>query len=305
MSDPLGLGPVDELFGLDEDFAEKVIRMDPTLIDPFPNHPFNVKVDEVFLEKIRRRGVTQPTIIRPSPKHEGRYQMVAGHRRQASAIKLGYDLPVIIRNLSDSEAIIEMAESNLTSREVILHSEKARAYKMAAEAEKKQGYRSDLTSGHDGLKINTTEKIGEIFGDYERDVRRYIKLNDLIPEILDMVDEGIIKMRPAEPLASLKDEEQKQLLSFMESDEVTPSVSQAIEMKKLSEKGDLNEEAILFIMTKQKPNQREQFKIPQEKLKPYFPEGTPREKVETTIITALDFYRKYKNKIRKPKEPER
>ena len=294
------LTSVDELFTTQEerDIAKRETVMDIPLseISDFPNHPFKVTVDEKMLEmadSIKRYGVLVPAIVRP--KQGGGYEMIAGHRRKAaSEIAEKPTLNCIIRNLTDDEAIIIMVDSNL-QREVILPSEKAFAYKMKLDAMKRQGQRTDLTCAtplhkSDGKK--SREILAEQTGESHEQIRKFIRLTELIPELLDMVDENKIALRPAVELSYLAEKEQRLLYEEIGYSDCTPSHAQAIKMRKFAEQGQLTAEVISSIMQEEKPNQKEQFRMPREKISKYFPAGTPAEKIEDTIIKALELYRR-------------
>ena len=293
----LGMKPLDDLFSTDESRAEaqleKVVTLNPADISDFPNHPFKVKQDEAMAEmvdSVRQYGVLVPALVRP--KADGGYEMVAGHRRKCAAMLAGItEMPCIIRNLTDDEATIIMVDSNL-QRETILPSEKAFAYKMKLEAMKRQGQRSDLTSTPLVSKSRSNEELGQKNGDSREQVRRFIRLTELIPSVLDMVDSGKIAFRPAVELSYLSKEQQQSLYDTMECEDCTPSLAQAIKMKEFSRDGKLTEEVILSIMQEEKPNQREQFKMPKERISKYFAPGTPAQKIEDTIIKALELYRR-------------
>lgn len=293
----LGMTPLDDLFSTDESRAEahleKVVTLNPADISDFPNHPFKVKQDEAMAEmvdSVKQYGVLVPALVRP--KADGGYEMVAGHRRKCAATLAGItEMPCIVRNLSDDEATIIMVDSNL-QRETILPSEKAFAYKMKLEAMKRQGQRSDLTSTPLVSKPRSNEELGQKNGDSREQVRRFIRLTELIPSVLDMVDSGKIAFRPAVELSYLSKEQQQSLYDTMECEDCTPSLAQAIKMKEFSRDGKLTDEVILSIMQEEKPNQREQFKMPKERISKYFAPGTPAQKIEDTIIKALELYRK-------------
>lgn len=293
----LGMMPLDDLFSTDESRAEaqleKVVTLNPADISDFPNHPFKVKQDEAMAEmvdSVKQYGVLVPALVRP--KADGGYEMVAGHRRKCAAMLAGItEMPCIIRNLTDDEATIIMVDSNL-QRETILPSEKAFAYKMKLEAMKRQGQRSDLTSTPLVSKSRSNEELGQKNGDSREQVRRFIRLTELIPSVLDMVDSGKIAFRPAVELSYLSKEQQQSLYDTMECEDCTPSLAQAIKMKEFSRDGKLTEEVILSIMQEEKPNQREQFKMPKERISKYFAPGTPAQKIEDTIIKALELYRR-------------
>ena len=293
----LGMTPLDDLFSTDESRAEaqleKVVTLNPADISDFPNHPFKVKQDEAMAEmvdSVKQYGVLVPALVRP--KADGGYEMVAGHRRKCAATLAGItEMPCIVRNLTDDEATIIMVDSNL-QRETILPSEKAFAYKMKLEAMKRQGQRSDLTSTPLVSKSRSNEELVQKNGDSREQVRRFIRLTELIPSVLDMVDSGKIAFRPAVELSYLSKEQQQSLYDTMECEDCTPSLAQAIKMKEFSRDGKLTEEVILSIMQEEKPNQREQFKMPKERISKYFAPGTPAQKIEDTIIKALELYRR-------------
>ena len=296
----LGMTPLDDLFSTDESRAEaqleKVVTLNPADISDFPNHPFKVKQDEAMAEmvdSVRQYGVLVPALVRP--KADGGYEMVAGHRRKCAAMLAGItEMPCIIRNLTDDEATIIMVDSNL-QRETILPSEKAFAYKMKLEAMKRQGQRSDLTSAplEPKLKVSrSNEELAASSPDSRSQIQRYIRLTELIPPVLDMVDSSKIAFRPAVELSYLSKEQQQSLYDTMECEDCTPSLAQAIKMKEFSRDGKLTEEVILSIMQEEKPNQREQFKMPKERISKYFAPGTPAQKIEDTIVKALELYRR-------------
>ena len=293
----LNLPSVDDLFSTQEERddaqREKVMQIPLAEISGFPNHPFKVRMDEAMQEmaqSVKEYGVLVPALVRP--KEGGGYEMVAGHRRKAASELAGVEtIPCIVRSLTDDEATIIMVDSNL-QRERILPSEKAFAYKMKLEALNRQGQRTDLTSTPVVSKLRTNEKVGLESGDSREQVRRYIRLTELEPPILDMVDEGKIAFRPAVELSYLPKEQQQVLLVTMEGEDCTPSLAQAIKMKQFSQEGRLNEDVILSILSEEKPNQKEQFKMPRERINKYFPPGTPAQKIEDTIIKALELYRK-------------
>lgn len=296
----LNLPSVDDLFSTQEERddaqREKVMQIPLTEISGFPNHPFKVRMDEAMQEmaqSVKEYGVLVPALVRS--REGGGYEMVAGHRRKAASELAGVKtIPCIVRNLTDDEATIIMVDSNL-QRERILPSEKAFAYKMKLEAMKRQGQRSDLTSSPLGMKLDGKQSLdilGEQSGESRNQIHRYIRLTELDPPILDMVDEGKIAFRPAVELSYLPKEQQKTLFDTMEGEDCTPSLAQAIKMKQFSQEGRLNEDVILSILSEEKPNQKEQFKMPRERINKYFPPGTPAQKIEDTIIKALELYRK-------------
>lgn len=295
----LPLPAADDLFSTqaerDEAKREFIADIPLTEISDFPDHPYKVKQDESMLElaaSIREKGVVNPALVRPKP--EGGYEMVAGHRRKfASELAGKTNMPCIVRNLTDDEATIIMVDSNL-QREKVLPSEKAFAYKMKLDAMKRQGQRTDLTSTPVEQKLSkySVEILGEVVGESRSQIQRYIRLTELITPILDMVDEGKIAMRPAVELSYLPKEQQQALFDTMELEDCTPSHAQAIKMRKFAEAGKLNEDVILSIMTEEKPNQVEQFKIPKKRIDKYFSPGTTPKQMEDTIIKALELYRR-------------
>ena len=295
----LGMTPLDDLFSTDESRAEaqleKVVTLNPADISDFPNHPFKVKQDEAMAEmadSVKQYGVLVPALVRP--KADGGYEMVAGHRRKCAATLAGItEMPCIVRNLTDDEATIIMVDSNL-QRETILPSEKAFAYKMKLEAMKRQAGRpknsAPLEPNLKGTRSN--EELAANSPDSRSQIQRYIRLTELIPPMLDMVDSGKVAFRPAVELSYLSKEQQQSLYDTMECEDCTPSLAQAIKMKEFSRDGKLSAEVILSIMQEEKPNQREQFKMPKERISKYFAPGTPAQKIEDTIVKALELYRK-------------
>lgn len=293
----LNLPSADDLFSTqserDEAKRETLIDLPVEEISDFPNHPFKVKMDEsmaALVESVKEYGVLNPALVRPKP--EGGYEMIAGHRRKlASELAGRQEIPCIVRNLSDDEATIIMVDSNL-QREEVLPSEKAFAYKMKLDAMNRQGKRTDLTSTPVVSKFRTNEMLGKETGESRETIRRYIRLTELIPPILDMVDEGKIAMRPAVELSYLPKQQQQELFDTMELEDCTPSHAQAIKLRKFAEAGKLDGDVILSIMTEEKPNQVEQFKIPKKRLDKYFSPGTTIKQMEDTIIKALELYRR-------------
>jgi len=291
------LPTLDDLFSTDESRAEaqleKVVILNPAEISDFPNHPFKVKQDDAMAEmvdSVRKYGVLVPALVRP--KEDGGYEMVAGHRRKfAAALAELTEIPCIVRNLTDDEATIIMVDSNL-QRETILPSEKAFAYKMKLDAMKRQGQRNDLTSRQVGTKSRSDKQLADNSPDSARQIQRYIRLTELIPSILQMVDDKKIALNPAVELSYLSKEQQESLYSTMECEDCTPSLAQAIKMKEFSKDGKLTDEVILSIMQEEKPNQKEQFKMPKERISKYFSPGTPAKQMEDTIVKALELYRK-------------
>ena len=278
-----------------ENKLPKIFDIPLSEIDDFPGHPYRVLDDEDMqnlMESIRDRGVITPAMVRK--KDDGRYEMISGHRRKHASERLGLEtLRCEVVEVSRDEAIILMVDSN-AQRSVILPCDKGRAYKMKLEAIKRQGQRTDLTSTPLGQKLGkySVEVLGEQVGESKSQIQRYIHLTELIPEILEMVDDKKISMRPAVELSYLPKEEQEILYDTMESEACTPSHAQAIKIRKFSAEGRLNEDVLLSIMSEEKPNQVEQWKIPKNRLKKYFPSGTTQQKMEETIIKALELYRK-------------
>ena len=302
------LTSVDSMFTTQEerDNAQRsyVIDLPTTEISDFPDHPFKVRMDEEMeqlVESVRERGVLSPVLVRPMP--DGSYQMVSGHRRKlASELAELPTVPCIVRELTDDEAIIIMVDSNL-QRERVLPSEKAFAYKMKLDAMKRQGQRTDLTCATPLHKLDgkkSRDILAEQSGESHEQIRKYIRLTNLIPELLDMVDNSVLKekdklqmaLRPAVELSYLTEDEQKALLETMTIDDCTPSHAQAIKMRDFSEKGKLNADVILSIMQEEKHNQVEQFKMPKDRISKFFSPGTPAQKIEDTIVKALEMYRR-------------
>lgn len=295
------LTSLDSLFTTQEqrDAAKRDVVLDLPLdqIGDFPNHPFKVRQDEAMMEmmeSVQLHGVLVPGLVRQLA--DGSYQMVSGHRRKLASRLAGLDtLPCIVRDLTDDEAIIVMVDSNL-QREKVLPSEKAFAYKMKLDAmRRQQGARTDLTSAPVGQKFDgktSRELLAIESPDSHSQIQRYIRLTNLIPEILDMVDDGRIAFRPAVELSYLTEQEQSALYDTMGREDCTPSLAQAIKMKAFSRDGKLTDAVILSIMEEEKPNQKEQFRIPKERISKYFKPGTPARTMEDTIIKALDYYRK-------------
>ena len=298
------LTSVDSLFTTqaerDEAQRETVAKIPLDKISDFPNHPFKVREDDSMtemVESIMLHGVLVPGLVRP--KQDGNYEMVAGHRRKmASRLAGKTDMDCIVRELTDEEAIIIMVDSNL-QREQLLPSEKAFAYKMKLDAMKRQGQRTDLTSGPVGQKYSRDE-LADNSPDSARQIQRFIRLTYLVPELLEMVDNSVLQekgklqiaLRPAVELSYLPEEEQRILLDTMELEDCTPSHAQAIKMRQFSKEGKLTEEVICSIMQEEKPNQKEQFRMPKDRINRFFAPGTPAQKIEDTIVKALELYRK-------------
>ena len=280
---------------------ETVCTVPIRLIDDFAEHPFQVRDDEDMerlVQSIDNNGVLNPVILR---KNGERYELIAGHRRKHACLRLGISsIPAIVRELSRDEAVVEMVDSNL-QREHILPSEKAYAYKMKMDAMKRKAGRPKENSTPMVSNLRTDEIIGEESGESREQVRRYIRLTELIPELLTMVDEEKIAFRPAVELSYLTRDEQTDLLETIESEDCTPSLAQAIRMKNLSKVGKLDMDTIFAIMTEQKPNQKEKIKIPMERLEQFFPRGMPPKQIEDTIVKALTLYQKHLKKKREDK----
>ena len=290
----ISLTSLDDLFSTEEerskDVVGSIVNIPLSQLHDFPNHPFKVRDDEKMqetVESVKAYGVLVPAIVRQRP--DGEYEIVAGHRRKRASELAGLsELPAIVRDLDDDAATIIMVDSNL-QRENILPSERAQAYKMKLEAIKRQGARTDLTSRQVGGKLNTTASVGEAAGDSERQVQRYIRLTELQPELQEMVDSGKMAMTPAVELSYLKPKEQELLLETIESEQATPSLSQAQRIKKLSQSGDLNEDSILGIMSEQKkPELSSNITLSGDKLKKYFPKSYTPAQIENTIFKLLD-----------------
>lgn len=276
----LGLSAYDELFKDDKEIREgrlpKIYDIPIELIDDFPDHPFKVRMDEdmdQLVESVKERGLITPITLRP--KDDGRYEVVSGHRRKKACEIAGLShVKADVREMSRDEAIILMVESNL-QRSTILPSEKAFSYKMRLEALKRQGKRTDLTSGPVGPKLGerSNQQLAEQVGDSVKQVQRYIRLTELIPELLDLVDENQIALRPAVELSYLTKTEQKMVFEQIISCDCTPSHAQTIRMRKYSEEGRLNDAVIETIMQEEKPNQKEKIHIPYGQLRKYIPEN--------------------------------
>ncbi len=282
---------------------EKVRFLPLSEIQDFPDHPFQVRDDDSMKElmnSIEKNGVMTPVIARKL--EEGKYELVSGHRRKFACERLGVrTIPVIVRELSLDEAVISMVDSNL-QREHILPSEKAKAYKMKMDAMRRTAGRPPkdncvpVAHNFDGKK--TREIIAENSGESPDQIRRYIRLNELTPQLLDMVDNDKIAFRPAVELSYLQEQEQRDLLETIESEDATPSLAQAIRMKELSREGKLDMDQIFAIMTEEKPNQKEKIKIPMERLEKYFRRGTPPKEIEETIVKAMEYYHSVVNRYR-------
>ena len=282
---------------------EKVRVVPIKYIDDSPDHPFQVRDDEEMMslvESIATFGVITPVIARKTA--DERYELISGHRRKRACELLHIDtLPIIVRDLSREEGIILMVDSNL-QREHILPSEKAFAYKMKMEALKCQGKRNDLTSSPVGTKLRTSDFLSDETGDSRNQIHRYIRLTELIPQLLQMVDEGKIAFRPAVEISYLEKEEQEDLLETIESEDCTPSLAQAIRMKGLSRDNQLDMDKIFEIMTEEKANQKEKLRIPMERVESFFKRGTPPSVMIETVIKALELYRRALNQQKRAEQ---
>lgn len=288
----------DDLFQTDESREEeklsKIRDIPISEIDEFPDHPFKVLMDEdmeQLVESIKRNGVMTPATVRL--KEDGRYELISGHRRKKACELAGLEtLKCEVKELTRDEAIIVMVESNL-QRSVILPSEKAFAYKMRLEAMKRQGERSDLTSSPMGTKLRSDAKLAEEVGESREQIRRYIRLTELVPEILQMVDERQIAFRPAVEISYLTEEQQYTLLEAMEYNDATPSLAQAIKMKKYNQDGKLTSEVIQSIMEEEKPNQKEKPAFRDERITKLIPKTVPRGQETDFVVKALEFYNRH------------
>ena len=267
----------------------KVSKINIDQLHPHPLSPFGIRDDPSMMElveSVKQFGVLVPAIVRP--REDGSYELIAGHRRQKACQLAGLDsMPVIVMNLDDNDAIIQVVDSNI-QRENILPSERAKAYKLKMEALKRQGARSDLTSPKFSAKFRSDDSVGDEAGVSGDTVRNYIALNNLIPELLEMVDEKKISLSPAYQIAALPKESQEQLLDTIESEQATPSLSQAQRLRKLSQAGELNEDTMLSIMVEQKKPERNDITLSGDKLKKYFPRSYSPKRIEETIFKLLD-----------------
>ena len=297
----LGLTALDELFMDDKSRLESLLprihEVPLSEIDEFPDHPFRVRLDEdmdQLVESIKTRGIITPVTLRQ--KEDGRYEIVSGHRRTKACELAGLTtVKAEIKELTRDEAVILMVESNL-QRTTILPSEKAFSYKMRLDAMKRQGIRTDLTSdpvGPKSQKRRSNEELAEQSSDSSTQIKRYIRLTHLVPQLLDMVDAGRIAFRPAVELSYLSESEQNSLLETISYEDATPSLAQAVKMKNFSQAGKLNADVILSILCEQKPNQREKISFRSERLKPYLPKNITAKQTEDYVIKALEYYHKY------------
>lgn len=303
----LGLTGYDELFMDDQGRAEaklpRIYDIPLSEIDEFPDHPFKVKMDEdmdQLVESIKERGVITPITLRQ--KEDGRYELVSGHRRKKACEIAGFTtIKAEIRDLSRDEAIILMVESNL-QRSVILPSEKAFSYKMRLEAMKRQAGRPSQTNyspvGNNSLGTKSSDVLADAVGESKNQIFRYIRLTELIPPILDLVDEGRIAFRPAVEISYLPKDEQEELMEAMSFADATPSLAQAIKMKEFSKNGKLTPEVIESIMSEEKPNQKDKISIRTDKLRRFIPSNVPYSKTEDYIMKALEYYHRYQERMK-------
>ena len=275
------------------DKPEEVQQISLSQIHPFPEHPFQVRDDELMqqtIDSIQQVGILTPVILRPDDS--GGFEMISGHRRLYAAGLAGLDtIPAIVRNMTDDEAIIFMVDSNL-QRETILPSERAKAYKMKMDAIKRQGSRTDLTSVQVGQKLTSRERIAESSPDSPSQIRRFIRLNELDPALLKMVDDGKIGFTPAVELSFLNPQEQAMLLDTIDSEQATPSLSQAQRMKKLSGEGKLNDDTMLSIMMEQKKPENWNLTLPMDRIRKFFPRSFTPQQMENTILKLLEAWQK-------------
>ena len=302
----LGLTGYDELFMDDQSRAEaklpRIYDIPLSEIDEFPDHPFKVKMDEdmdQLVQSVKERGIITPVTLRQ--KEDGRYELVSGHRRKKACEIAGVTtIKAEIRELTRDEAIILMVESNL-QRSVILPSEKAFSYKMRLEAMNRQGQRTDLTCSPVGNKlkgVKSSDVLADAVGESKNQIFRYIRLTELIPPILDLVDEGRIAFRPAVEISYLPKDEQEELMEAMSFADATPSLAQAIKMKEFSKNGKLTPEVIESIMSEEKPNQKDKISIRTEKLRRFIPSNVPYNKTEDYIMKALEYYHRYQERMK-------
>lgn len=300
------LNSLDDLFTSqnerDNGYLPNIQDIPLELLDDFPNHPFRVRDDEDMLkliENVSERGVLVPAIVRP--KADGRYELISGHRRKrASECAEKKTLRCMVSDLDDDGATIIMVDSNI-QRTDILPSEKAFAYKMKLDAMKHQGQRTDLTSNPQGRKLvnkETAQIVGEENGDSQTQVRRYVRLTYLVPELLEMVDEGRIKMRPAVEISYLDEDNQRDLVDAIDTEDCTPSHAQTIKMRKFFDEGKLSSDVITSIMQEEKPNQKEKIIIPNKTVEKYIPKSIPAEKRQDYVCKALEHYGKYLQRMR-------
>lgn len=315
----LNKDPLNDLFSTqeerDEARLEKVYELESSEIDAFPNHPFKVRDDEKMdelAESIREHGVLVPCIVRP--KENGRFEMIAGHRRRHAAMRAGVTtIPCLIRDMTDDEATIFMVDSN-SQREQLLPSEKAFAYKMKLEAMKRQGQRTDLTSRPVGEKLYSVDVLSNEAPDSSRQIHRYIRLTNLVPELLECVDNSAeksadknalcIAIRPAVELSYLSPEHQHVVWEFMRSSLTTPSHAQAIILRKMEADHSFTPQAVYELLRQEKPNQKDRLSISLDKFDRYFPSNTSAAEIEKTIFRALDFYRRAQSREQPARQPK-
>ena len=297
------LPTLDDLFSTQEmrDDAKlaKIRDIPLELIDDFPDHPFKVRDDEDMMqlvESVKERGVITPATVRQ--KEDGRYELVSGHRRKRACELAGFEtLRCEVVDLTRDEATILMVESNF-QRSQILPSEKAFAYKMRLEAMNRQGQRTDLTSTPVVSKLRTNETLGNEVGESREQIRRYIRLTNLVPELLDLVDEGRMKMRPAVEISFLDEDCQRDLVDEIDLNDCTPSHAQSIRLKKLAQEGLLDDQIIYAVLAETKPNQQEQLKFKREELRKYFPSGYTEEQMRRDIIKGLELLKRQRERNR-------
>lgn len=297
------LNSLDDLFTSqnerDNGYLPNIQDIPLELLDDFPNHPFKVRDDEDMLkliESVSERGVLVPAIVRP--KADGRYELISGHRRKrASECAEKKTLRCIVSDFDDDAATIIMVDSNI-QRTDILPSEKAFAYKMKLDAMKHQGQRTDLTSRPVGKKLLSIEKLAEDVDESSRQIQRYVRLTYLVPELLEMVDEGRIKMRPAVEISYLDEDSQRDLVDTIDTEDCTPSHAQTIKMRKFFNEGKLSPDVITSIMQEEKPNQKEKIVIPNKTVEKYIPKSIPAEKRQDYVCKALEHYGKYLQRMR-------
>ena len=299
----LGLTALDELFMTDaqrqENKLPRIRDIPLDQIDDMPNHPYKVRLDEdmdALTESVRTYGIITPVILRK--KEDGRFECAAGHRRRKAAELAGHTtIRAEVREMTRDEAIILMVDSNL-QRTTILPSEKAFSYKMRLEALNRQGKRTDLTLCPGDTKLDSAGEFSKDIGDSRRQVFRYIRLTNLVPALLDMVDEGRIAFRPAVELSYLTEQEQRDLLETISYEDATPSLAQAIKMKEFSKAGKLGADVILSIMCERKPNQAEKISFRTERLKPFLPKNITPKETEDYVLKALEHYKRYRERMK-------
>jgi len=293
----------DELFmddaGREEHRLPKIYEIPLSEIDDFPDHPYQVRLDDdmqQLVESIKERGVITPVTLRK--KEDGRYEMVSGHRRKKACELAGLEtVKAEVKELTRDEAIVLMVESNL-QRSTILPSEKAKAYKMRLEAMKRLPGRPSKENLGPVVQNFSRDELGENTGESGRQISRYIRLTELVPGLMDLVDEGRIAFRPAVELSYLKEDEQEALLETISYEDATPSLAQAVKMKEFSKSGRLNEDVILSIMSEEKPNQREKISFRADRLRQFIPSSVPRNQTEDYVLKALEYYQRYRERQR-------